>query len=94
LSAGSVGRGITVTALYRGQAASGFQDKAAMHDPALVKGKRLPSAKTVANHGLRAMRRGQRVAIHGGTNGLLAQSVRFTPRRVVTWLVAKLSRPV
>jgi uncharacterized protein len=88
------GSGVTVTALCPGPTASGFQDKAAMHDSALVKGKRLPSAKTVADYGLRAMRRGQRVAIHGGMNWLLAQSIRFTPRRVVTWLVAKMSRPV
>jgi hypothetical protein len=40
------------------------------------------------------MQRGQRVAIHGVQNWVLAQSVRFTPRRVTTWLVAKLSRPV
>lgn len=88
------GTGVTVTALCPGPTASGFQEKAAMHDSALVKGKRLPDAKSVADYGLRAMRRGQRVAIHGGMNWLLAQSVRFTPRRVVTWLVAKISRPV
>ena len=65
-----------------------------MHDSALVKGKRLPSAKSVAVYGVRAMQRGQRVAIHGGMNWMLAQSIRFTPRRMVTWLVATLSRPV
>ena len=84
---------VTVTALCPGPTASGFQDKAAMHDSALVKGKRLPSAKSVALYGVRAMQRGQRVAIHGGMNWMLAQSIRFTPRRMVTWLVAKLSQP-
>lgn len=88
------GSGVTVTALCPGPTASGFQEKAAMHDSALVKDKRLPGAKAVADYGLRAMQRGQRVAIHGGANWLLAQSVRFTPRRLVTWLVAKMSRPV
>lgn len=88
------GSGVTVTALCPGPTASGFQDAAAMHDSALVKGKRLPSSKDVAEYGLRAMRRGQRVAIHGVVNWCLAQSVRFSPRRAVTWLVAKLSGPV
>jgi uncharacterized protein len=88
------GSGITVTALCPGPTASGFQDKAAMHDSALVKGKKLPSAKEVADDAMRAMDRGQRVAIHGMKNWLLAQSIRFTPRRMVTWLVARMSRPV
>ena len=88
------GSGVTVTALCPGPTASGFQEEAAMQAPGLVKGKRLPSAKAVADYGLRAMRRGRRVAIHGTANWLLAQSVRFTPRRVVTRLVAMLSKPV
>jgi short-subunit dehydrogenase len=88
------GTGVSVTALCPGPTASSFQDQAAMHDSALVKGKRMPSAADVAAYGVRAMQRGQRVAIHGVQNWVLAQSVRFTPRRVTTWLVAKLSRPV
>ena len=88
------GTGVSVTALCPGPTASGFQDKAAMHDSALVKDRRLPSAKDVADYAVKAMNRGQRVAIHGAMNWLLAQSIRATPRRVVTWLVAKMSRPV
>ncbi len=88
------GSGITVTALCPGPTASGFQDKAAMHDSALVKGKRLPTSKNVADYAITAMQRGQRVAIHGTMNWIMAQSVRLTPRRMVTWLVAKMSRPV
>ncbi|HEX9771952.1 MAG TPA: SDR family oxidoreductase [Steroidobacteraceae bacterium] len=88
------GTGVSVTALCPGPTASGFQDKAAMRDSALVKDRRLPSAKDVADYAVKAMNRGQRVAIHGAMNWLLAQSIRFTPRRVVTWLVAKMSRPV
>lgn len=86
------GTGVTVTALCPGPTASGFQDRAAMRDSALVKGKRLPTASAVAAFGVRATQRGRRVAIHGTMNWLMAQSVRFTPRRVVTALVAYLSR--
>jgi short-subunit dehydrogenase len=37
--------------------------------------------------------RGRRVVIAGFMNWLMAQSVRFTPRRVVTAMVKRLSRP-
>jgi uncharacterized protein len=39
------GTGVTVTALCPGPTASGFQDRADMHDSALVKGKKLPTAQ-------------------------------------------------
>lgn len=86
--------GVTVTALYPGPTASGFQDKAAMHASALVNGKRLPSAETVGIAGYRAMLAGKRVYIHGTLNCLLAQSIRFTPRKLVTWMVKLMSRPL
>lgn len=86
--------GVTVTALCPGPTASGFQDRAAMHESALVKGKKLPTADEVATAGYRAMQRGQRVYIHGIMNWFLAQSVRFTPRSVVTRIVKLMSKPV
>jgi short-subunit dehydrogenase len=85
--------GVTVTALCPGPTASGFQDKAAMGRSALVKGKRLPTADEVAAVGYRALMGGRRVVIAGFMNWLMAQSVRFTPRRVVTAMVKRLSRP-
>ena len=88
------GSGVTVTALCPGPTASGFQDKAEMHASGLVNGKKLPSSDEVATAGYKAMQRGQRVFIPGVMNWLLAQSVRFTPRRVVTALVRLMSRPV
>lgn len=88
------GSGVQVTALCPGPTASGFQDKAAMQKSALVKNRKLPSAEEVAAKGYRAMQRGKRVYIPGAQNWLLAQSIRFTPRRVVTRLVKHLSRPM
>lgn len=88
------GSGVTVSALCPGPTQSGFQDRAALHDSALVKGKRLPTSASVARFGVDAMLAGRRVAIPGLMNALMAQSVRFTPRAVVTRLVAFLSRPV
>gem|GEM_PF-2759951 len=40
------------------------------------------------------MLRGQRVYVPGVMNWLMAQSVRFTPRRLVTWMVKAMSRPI
>jgi short-subunit dehydrogenase len=94
LAAELAGQGVSVTALCPGPTASGFQDKAAMHASALVKGRKLPTAEQVATAGYRAMLRGQRVVIPGVMNWLMAQSVRFTPRRIVTGMVQLMSRPI
>jgi uncharacterized protein len=85
--------GVTVTALCPGPTQSGFQDKAVMHDSALVKGKTLPSADEVGRAGYRAMMKGKRVYIPGIMNWVMAQSIRYTPRRVVTKLVSMMSAP-
>lgn len=85
--------GVTVTALCPGPTASGFQDKADMHASALVKGKKLPTSEEVAAKGYRALQRGQQVYIPGCMNWIMAQSVRFTPRAIVTALVKTMSQP-
>lgn len=82
--------GITVTALCPGPTASGFQKEADIEASPLVKGKKLPTSEEVAEYGYQALQRGKRVATHGMINWALAQSVRFSPRRMVTWLVRKM----
>lgn len=76
-------KGVTVTALCPGATESGFQSAAAMEESALVKNKKLPTAKEVALYGYNAMMRGKTVAIHGLMNYIMANSVRFLPRGVV-----------
>ena len=85
--------GVGVTAVCPGPVASGFQERAAMHDSALVKGKRLPTSAETARAAFDAMRKRRRVYIPGLTNFAMAQSVRFSPRRVVTALVRLMSAP-
>lgn len=82
--------GVTVTAFCPGATASGFQAAAAMEESALVKGRRLPSAKSVARHGFRAMMQGKSVSIPGTMNWIMANAVRFIPRN---WVV-KIARKV
>jgi short-subunit dehydrogenase len=79
--------GITVTALCPGATTSGFQDLANMHESKLVKGKKLPTSKEVAQYGYDVLMKGKIVAIHGIFNYLQANSVRFTPRNLVTKIV-------
>lgn len=80
---------ITVTALCPGATESGFQAAAAMEESALVKGKKLPTAKEVAEFGYKAMMKGKSVAIHGKMNCILANTVRFLPRSIVVKVTRK-----
>ncbi len=79
--------GVTVTALCPGATESGFQTAAAMEESKLVKGKKLPTSKQVAEYGYSAMIKGKKVAIHGIMNYLLANAVRFSPRAMVLKMV-------
>jgi uncharacterized protein len=81
------GTGVTVTALCPGATESDFQNKAAMQESKLVKGKKLPGSAEVAAYGYRSMKKGKVVAIHGIMNYLLANSIRFAPRALVLKLV-------
>ncbi|YAF94182.1 MAG: SDR family NAD(P)-dependent oxidoreductase [Nodularia sp. CChRGM 3473] len=81
------GTGVTVTVLCPGSTESAFHERTGMADSKLVKGKRMMDAATVAKIGYRALMKGQTVVIPGVINQLLAKSVRFTPRKLVTKIV-------
>lgn len=83
-------KGVTVTALCPGTTESGFQAAAAMEESNLVKGKKLPTSKEVAEYGYAAMLKGKTVAIHGFMNWVLANSVRFMPRALVVKVTRKM----
>ena len=89
-----VDRGVAVCTLCPGPTASGFQAEANMQKSALVQGKRMPSSEDVAVKGYAAMKRNQRVYIHGALNWTMAQSIRFTPRSWATKVVKLISKPV
>lgn len=81
--------GVTVTVVCPGATESGFQSAAAMDNSKLFKDKNLPTSKEVAEFSYAALQNKKRVAIHGMTNFLLAQSVRFTPRIIATKIARK-----
>ncbi len=81
------GTGVTVTVLCPGSTASAFHQRTGMADSKLLKGKRMMDAATVAKIGYAALMKGQTIVIPGLINQILAKSVSFTPRSLVTKIV-------
>jgi uncharacterized protein len=84
------GTGVTVTALCPGATESGFQKAAALEESKMVKGRKMPSSAEVAAYGYRHLMKGSTVVIHGFMNRLLAFSIRFSPRNMVTNITRKM----
>lgn len=82
--------GVTVTALCPGPTETGFAAVANMESSRLFRMAKPMSSADVARFGFEAMKNGKRVAIPGVRNKLLAQSIRVSPRRVVTTIVRKM----
>jgi short-subunit dehydrogenase len=82
------GTGITVTCLCPGATATEFQKRAKATGMNLLKFGSM-DARTVAEDGYRGLIAGKPVVISGFKNWLLAQSVRFSPRRMVTAIARK-----
>jgi uncharacterized protein len=81
--------GVTVTCLCPGPTATEFQERAKIAGIRLTKYGTM-TARTVAEEGYRALMTGKTVAISGFKNWLVAQSVRFAPRRMVAAVARKL----
>ena len=82
------GSGVTVTALCPGATATEFHKRANATSMNLLKFGSM-DARPVAEDGYRALMAGKPVVISGFKNWLLAQSVRFSPRRLVTAIARK-----
>ena len=83
------GSGVTVTCLCPGATVTEFHQRANMTNINLLKFGAM-DARTVAQDGYRALMAGKPVVISGFRNWLVAQSVRFSPRRLVTAVARKL----
>jgi uncharacterized protein len=88
------GTGVTVTALCPGPTESGFQKRADMEQSKLVSGQKIMDAETVAKIGYRGLMENKTVVIPGLKNQILAQSIRITPRNLVTKIVRNLQERV
>lgn len=83
------GTGVTVTCLCPGATATEFHKRANATNMRLLKMGSM-DAHTVAEDGYRALMAGKPVIISGFKNWLVAQSVRFSPRRLVTAITRKI----
>jgi len=84
------GTGVTVTALCPGPTETGFAAVASLESTRLFNITKPMTSRDVARVGYEAMKSGKRVVIPGMRNKLLTQSIRVTPRRMVTTIVRKL----
>jgi short-subunit dehydrogenase len=83
-------KGISITALCPGATETGFQTAGGMDESKLFNGKKLPTAKEVAEYGYISMIKGRTVAIHGIMNFIMSNSVRFIPRAIVLKITRKI----
>jgi len=84
------GTGVSVTALCPGPTATGFFARTGLEKSRLVQRMKVMDARTVAEAGYRGLMAGKPVVIPGLMNKLLAQSVRFSPRALVTKIARKM----
>ncbi len=84
------GSGVVVTALCPGPTETEFQKDAGLEETPLFTGPLVSDARSVAVAGYGGMKHGRRIVIPGFGNKLLAQSVRFTPRRLVTAIARRI----
>lgn len=83
------GSGVTATCLCPGATDTGFQGRAGVADTKLFRAIRPMDAKAVARDGYRGLMAGKTMVISGFRNWLLAESVRFSPRKLVTTISRK-----
>ncbi|HAP34994.1 MAG TPA: short-chain dehydrogenase [Bacteroidetes bacterium] len=82
------GTGVTVSALCPGPTNTGFQSRAQMEKTKLFSDSGLVmNAKKVAAIGYKGMLKGKTVIIPGLANKILAQSIRFSPRKLSAEIV-------
>lgn len=77
------GSGVTVTALCPGPTETGFESRANLGDSKLFKSG-VMDVQSVARIGYSGLMRGKTIVIPGFKNKLLANSIRFVPRKWVT----------
>lgn len=78
------GSGVSVSVLCPGPTGTGFQKRAAMEDSRLASGRKIMSARKVAERGYKGLMAGKTIIIPGLGNKLVAESPRFGSRAMVT----------
>lgn len=78
------GTGVTVTVLCPGPTQSAFHQRTGTENSQRMKDMKMMDAKTVAEIGFRGLMAGKTIVIPGVKNRILAEAVRFLPRKQVT----------
>jgi uncharacterized protein len=86
------GTGTTVTCLCPGPVETGFQKRAHMTDTNLARSPLLVDVKEVARAGYEGMKQGKRLVIPGWKNRLAIESLRLSPREMVTKVAARMQK--
>jgi short-subunit dehydrogenase len=87
------GSGVTVTTLCPGPTATGFQERADMHDSALVQSG-LDSAEAVVDKGYAAMKAGKPYVVTGTSSRLFAFGTRLVPRTTAARIAGNAQRRI
>ncbi|ACY14774.1 SDR family NAD(P)-dependent oxidoreductase [Haliangium ochraceum] len=82
--------GVSATVSCPGATASEFAEHAG-NDKSRLFGAKVADAETVAREGYEAMMAGRPMVVHGARNRLLVQSLRLSPRRLVSRIAARLN---
>jgi len=80
------GSGVSVTCFCPGATDTGFAKRAAVENSRLFKKVGAMNVEAVAQDGYRGLMAGRTLVISGAKNWLVAESVRFAPRKLVTAL--------
>jgi short-subunit dehydrogenase len=83
------GTGVTITTLCPGATASNFQAVAHLDNSQLVRGRKLPISREVAEFGYDAMMDGKGLVVPGVTNKIAVFLSRFLPLQLAARLVAR-----
>jgi short-subunit dehydrogenase len=86
------GTGVTVTCLCPGPTRTGFQERAELGDSALIRGRKLPNARKVAEAGYAAMKAGTPYLVTGRPSKAFAFGSRFLPRTTVARIAGRSQR--
>ena len=78
------GTGVTITCFCPGATDTGFQYRAENADSRLFKTLRPMGVKKVARDGYRGLMKNKTLVISGTRNWIVAETVRFTPRKLAT----------
>jgi short-subunit dehydrogenase len=81
------GTGVKITALCPGPTDTGFVSAASLEGSKLFKTFKPKTSSDVALFGYKRMMKGKLLAIPGAMNKLMVWSIRFTPRKLITFVV-------